>query len=360
MTASDAPRVSVVMPVFNGERYLRAAIDSVLAQTERDFELIVIDDGSTDATASIVRGIADPRIRLIPNERNLGLVRSLNRGVAAARGEFVARLDADDLAMPERFARQVAFLDENPDVALLGSWYVEISPAGEPLARRRLPTAHWDLRWHLCITCPFVHSAVMWRREPVAREVGQYDERLVLGEDYDLWRRIGERFRLATLPSYLVQYRLHSVSMMATYGVHTLEGRRMRSERAAALLGWPDDPEANQDRLKRLYDLMIGTPRGRSQRDLLDDATTILRLQSAFATQTGMPADVAARQRDDLRRELARRLLRASRLAPGPDGTRGATRELLREVVELAPSALLSRDALGAGMTMAARALGRR
>ena len=360
MTAATAPRVSVVMAVHDGEPYLRTAIESLLAQTYRDFELIVIDDGSTDGSASIVRACADPRIRLLSNDRNIGLAPSLNRGLAEARGEFIARLDADDVAMPDRLARQVAFMDANPKVALLGSWYVEISASGAPLARRRLPTEHWDLRWHLCVTCPFVHSAVLWRRRVVAERVGRYDETIGYGEDYDLWNRLAARLTVATLPAYLVRHRLHASSMTSTHGPRERAGVRLRVATAARLLGWPVGEDENEDRLRRLYELLVGTPRGRTQRELLDSAAELLRLQQAFAVQAAMPTDVAARQRARLRRHLARRLLRASRLAPKADGGRGAGRELLRTVLELAPSAVLSADALGAGLTMAARALGRR
>ena len=358
MTAPGAPRISVVMAVRDGEPYLRAAIDSLRAQVFRDFELIVIDDGSTDRSGEIVRNIEDPRIRLITNERNLGLAASLNRGVEAAAGEFIARLDADDLAAPERLARQVAFMDANPDVALLGSWYVEMAADGTSLAHRRLPTEHWDLRWHLCITCPFVHSAVLWRRHLVADRIGRYDEQLRYGEDFELWRRIAERLRVANLPAYLIRLRLHEESMTSTYDPLARAGPRLRGATAARLLDWPEGGEPFEERLKRLYDLLVGTPRG-SQRQLLADAAELLRLHEAFALDAAMPGDVAGRQRDELRASIARRLLRASRLAPGPNGRRGASRELLRAVVALAPGALLSPEAVGAGMTMAARALGR-
>ena len=358
MTTSDAPRVSVVMAVHDGAPFLRAAIDSLRAQTFRDFELIVVDDGSTDGSAAIVRSIADPRIRLIANERNLGLAASLNRGVGAASGELIARLDADDLAEPRRLARQVEFMDVNPDVALLGSWYIEMGADGTSLARRQLPTEHWDLRWHLCLTCPFVHSAMLWRRRLLAERVGRYDEQLRYGEDFELWRRVAERLRVANLPAYLIRLRLHESSMTATYDWLSRAGPRLRAETAARLLGWQDGGEPFEERLKRLYNLLIGTPRG-SQHQLLEDAAELLRLHEAFALDAAMPGDVASRQRNLLRTGLARRLLRASRLAPGPNGGRGASRELLRAVMALAPGALLSPEAVGAGMTMAARALGR-
>jgi len=307
VSQSDAPRVSVVMAVRDGERYLRTAIDSVLTQTFRNLELIVIDDGSTDHSAAIVRGVEDPRIRLLSNDGKRGLASSLNRGVTEARGEFIARLDADDIAMPERLARQLAFMDANPHVALLGSWYVEISEDGEPLVRRRLPTEHWDLRWHLCVTCPFIHSAVLWRRSMVAERVGGYDETISYGEDYDLWHRLAARLPVATLPAYLVQHRLHSGSMTSTHAARARAGVRMRIQSAARLLGWPTDDDANEARLRRLYELLVSTPRQPPGRQWLHDARELLRLHGAFAATEGVPPRVAARQRRAIVAGLVRR-----------------------------------------------------
>jgi glycosyltransferase involved in cell wall biosynthesis len=237
--AARAPRVSVVMAVHDGERFVCAAVDSVLTQKFRDLELIVVDDGSTDRSAEIVREHPDPRVRLVANGRNLGLAPSLNVGLAEARGEFVARLDADDVAMPQRLARQVAFMDANPRVALLGSWYTEMAADGTPGAQVKIPTQHWDLRWHMCLYCPFAHSAVLWRRTLVAERVGQYDERLAYSMDYDLWRRIAERLEVANLPESLLLLRAHAQSMTATYGERAREGLRMQAAYAARLLGWP-------------------------------------------------------------------------------------------------------------------------
>jgi hypothetical protein len=344
-----------VIAVYDGERYIGAAIDSVLGQSFRDFELLVVDDGSTDRTAEIVRERRDPRLRVISNERNLGLSRSLNRGLCEARGELVARLDADDLCVPDRLRRQVAFMDANPDVALAGSWYVEMAADGAIGARRQLPTDHWDLRWQLCFYCPFVHSAVLWRRRTIADEVGQYDERLTYSMDYDLWRRIAQRCRVANLPEYLVLLRVHAASMTATYGDRVREGLRMQGVHAARLLGWPEhDQLRNEERIRQLYDLVMGTPRGRTPAELIADAKEVLRLHDAFVASEGPPRAQARRQRLVLRRQLAVRLLRASRTATA-SGRRGPSAELLRVAIGLAPGALLSRDGIGAGLRFAAR-----
>jgi hypothetical protein len=363
---SRAPRVSVVMAVHDGERYVGAAVDSVLAQQFGDLELIVVDDGSTDRTAQIIRQRSDPRVRLIANDRNLGLAPSLNVGLAEAQGEFVARLDADDVAMPHRLARQVAFMEANPQVALLGSWYVEMAADGTPGSQVKLPTQHWDLRWHLCLYSPFAHSAVLWRRALVAERVGQYDERLAYSMDLDLWRRIAERLDVANVPESLLYLRAHEHSMTATYGERAREGLRMQAAYAARLLGWPAAEqlhgwptaasESNESRLWHLYRMLISRPTDRSQPELLADAAEVLRLHEAFVRDAGVPADVARRQRREVRERLARQLLWASRTARA-GGRRGASGELLRAVVALAPSAFLSRESVDASIGLAARVL---
>ena len=359
--SSDArsPRVSVVMAVHDGERYVGAAVDSVLAQQFGDLELIVVDDGSTDRSAEVVRQRADPRVRLIANGRNLGLAPSLNVGLAEARGEFVARLDADDVALPQRLARQVAFMDANPRIALAGSWYTEMTADGTPGAQVRLPTEHWDLRWHMCLYSPFAHSAVLWRRTLVAERVGQYDEHLVYSMDYELWRRIAERLEVANVPESLLYLRAHEHSMTATYGERAREGLRMQAAYAARLLGWPADAgESNETRLWRLYRMLISRPTDRSQPELLSDAAEVLRLHDAFVHDAGVPGDVARRQRQEVRERLARQLLRASRTARA-GGRRGASRELLRAVARLAPRAFVSRESVDASIGLAARVLRR-
>ena len=347
------------MAVHNGERYVGAAVDSVLTQQLGDLELIVVDDGSTDRSAEIVRQRADPRLRIITNGRNLGLAPSLNVGVAAARGEFVARLDADDLAMPQRLARQVAFMDANPRVALLGSWYIEMTADGAPGAEVKVPTEHWDLRWHLCLYCPFAHSAMLWRRALVAERVGGYDERLTYAEDIELWLRVAARLEVANVPEALLLLRIHEQSMTATYGERARTGVRMQAAYAARLLGWPDDASGDHEaRLGRLYRMLVGWPRDRDQAELLADSAEVLRLHEAFVHDAEVPADVARRQRDEVRARLARQLLRASRTARA-GGRRGASRELLRAVARLAPRAFLSRESVDASIGLAARMLGR-
>jgi glycosyltransferase involved in cell wall biosynthesis len=122
MNNKISPKISVVMPVYNGKEYLALAVESILRQTFADFEFIIINDGSTDNSADIAASYEDPRIKLLHNDKNLGLIPSFNRGLENSRGEYIARMDADDIAFPDRFKKQVAFLDDHPDIALCGSW----------------------------------------------------------------------------------------------------------------------------------------------------------------------------------------------------------------------------------------------
>ena len=196
------------MSVHNAAPWLREAMESVLAQTAADLELIVIDDGSTDATPDVLAAISDPRLRVERQEWR-GLTQSLNRALRLANAPLLARMDADDVSLPERFERQLAFLDAHPDVGLLGTGCHEISGAGEILRTISPPGDDGAIRRALIRRNPFVHSSVMMRRAALER-VGGYDEFLRVAQDYDLWMRMSRVTRLANLPEPLVLRRLTS------------------------------------------------------------------------------------------------------------------------------------------------------
>ena len=204
------PTISVVMPVHNGAAYLAAAIKSVLAQTQPDFELIVINDGSTDGSRDVVRGFADARIRLIDVAKG-GLVKALNVGLSECRGRYVARMDADDIARPERFARQAAHLDSHPDIGVLCTDIATIDAEGRQTGVQRQADLTSDilregLLYRLQIK-PVIHPTVMMRRE-VADVLGGY-RGFDSAEDHDLWLRAVDRFGFARLEEILLDYRIH-------------------------------------------------------------------------------------------------------------------------------------------------------
>jgi len=205
----ERPRVSVVMPVHNGGAYLAPAIESILAQTLPDFELVIVDDGSTDATAQTLRHYQarDPRVRVHAQARS-GLVASLNRGCHTARATYIARMDADDLAFPERLARQLEFLERHPGVAVVGSAVVRIDGEGHEIKRNVCPSSHAEIVKALEEYTPFTHPSVMLRAEALLA-VGGYRAAYRAAEDYDLWVRLSERYELANLPEPLLHYRVY-------------------------------------------------------------------------------------------------------------------------------------------------------
>jgi hypothetical protein len=208
-------RLSVLLPVYNGAAFLRAALDSVLAQTFRDFELLVIDDGSSDGSAEIAASFADSRVRLLRHERNLGLARTLNAGLEAARSPLVARQDADDLSHPERLARQVAFLDAHPEIALLGTQGWAIDETGRRSGDLDKPCDPAGIAWLMMFDNAFLHTSVVFRRD-VVLGLGGYDPAFVYCQDYELWSRLLRAHRAANLPDRLVLSRLHGGSMTET------------------------------------------------------------------------------------------------------------------------------------------------
>jgi len=203
---AHAPAVSVLMSVHDGAPLVSEAVASVLAQTDPDLELLVVDDGSTDDTPARLAAVDDPRLRLYRQPRT-GLTRALNRLLGLARADLIARLDADDLALPERLARQRAFMALHPEVGLLGTAAREDDLTGRPLGVVRPPVDDAGLRRALIRANPFVHSSVMARRELLAR-AGGYDETLGVAQDYDLWMRLVRLTRLASLDEILVVRRL--------------------------------------------------------------------------------------------------------------------------------------------------------
>jgi glycosyltransferase involved in cell wall biosynthesis len=208
-----APRVSVLMTMHNAGGYLKPAIESLLAQSDADFELIVVDDGSTDSSAAVAAGFTDPRVRLVRNAINRGQTACLNQGLALARGEFIARQDADDLSGPDRLEKQTNFLDAHPEVALLGANAVEIDGDGKSIGLTDLPRDTPAIRWANLFFNSFLHSAVMVRTKVMREEFGGYDESFRCSMDYALWSRIAQRHAVANLAESLISLRVHPESM---------------------------------------------------------------------------------------------------------------------------------------------------
>lgn len=214
----ENPLVSVIMPVYNGRRYVREAVDSVLAQTFTHFEFIIVDDGSNDGTDKILSqyAAADKRIRII-TRTNQGVTRSLNEGLEVATGTLIARMDADDISMPTRFEKQVRFLTTHPEHVLVGCRCLLVDPDGFPICEKRDIALHHEQIDALLLKMmwPLVHPAVMMRASAI-KQVGNYDPRYRTNQDHDLFLRLAEIGKLANLPEILLRYRQHFQSVIFT------------------------------------------------------------------------------------------------------------------------------------------------
>ncbi len=201
------PDVTVLMSVYNGEVFLRSSVESILNQSFRNFEFIIIDDGSTDNSCRIIESYNDPRIRLIRNGSNIGLAASLNKGLEYARGELIARQDADDISLPGRLEQQVAFMRKKSDIVLVGTQARDIDENGGNLGVIKKPVSGSSIRWVLLFDNPFVHTSVMFRRETVLRLFKGYNEDFVCSQDYELWSKIAAVCPVANLNTVLVKKR---------------------------------------------------------------------------------------------------------------------------------------------------------
>ena len=201
------PKVSVVMAIHNGEAYLAQAVKSILTQIFQDFEFLIIDDASTDQSHKMLSGFTDERVRLIAHSHKLGLSSSLNKGIDLAQGEYIARMDHDDISIPERLKRQVDFLDTHKDVDVLGTWAQTLGLGREQTWR--YPTEDEDIRSEFAFNSALVHSSVMLRKATFERLQARYDVSVSRAQDYELWTRVAPHIRFANLDSALILYRLH-------------------------------------------------------------------------------------------------------------------------------------------------------
>lgn len=206
--------VSVILPVYNGAAFLEQAVESILSQTYRNFELLAIDDGSTDDSLAILNRFAamDERVRVI-SRPNKGLTATLNEGLTLAKGTYIARMDADDIAYPTRFEAQVAHLDTHPDVVVVGGQVSLMDGAGRSLGALPLPCDHVTIdQRHMKGVVVVCHPAVMMRAS-AARAIDGYDEKYEAAEDFDLWLRLAETGQIANLDCQVLHYRQHLESV---------------------------------------------------------------------------------------------------------------------------------------------------
>ncbi|TVQ19765.1 MAG: glycosyltransferase family 2 protein [Leptolyngbya sp. DLM2.Bin15] len=231
---SPSPTVSVVLPVYNAERYVAQSIESVLSQTFTDFELLIGDDCSSDRSLDIINHYAaqDARIQVIQNPENYGGGKTRNCLIAQAKGTYVAAMDADDISLPDRLALQVQFLEDHPEVVCLGGAHDLIDGDGRLLTRLHLPEQDEEIQsLALAGHGSICHPCAMIRRS-VLKDLGGYDEAMISAQDLDLWLRLGERGQLANLPDAILKYRLHANSVSQNRSLEQRQNARIACERA--------------------------------------------------------------------------------------------------------------------------------
>jgi glycosyltransferase involved in cell wall biosynthesis len=208
---TERPAVTVLMAVRDGAEFLREAVESILAQTLRGFEFLVVNDGSTDATREIVESYRDARITMLDNPGPMGLAASLNRGIDRASGGYIARMDCDDVSLPTRLERQAAFMDAHPDIAVCGTWVKTIGARDGDIWK--FPAANAAIRSSLLFHSPLAHPSVMLRKRALDARALRYDPAYDKAQDYDLWVRCSPYLRFANIEETLLLYRLHARNM---------------------------------------------------------------------------------------------------------------------------------------------------
>lgn len=201
-------RVSVIMSAYNTERYIEEAVKSILNQTFRDFEFLIFDDGSTDQTFTLLKKLArkDKRIQLFSDGKNKGYIPRFNELLKKAKGEYLARMDADDVSLPKRFEKEVSFLDANPGIALVGTQGFIINRMGVKIGKIEYPTSDGDIRNKMVARNPFIHPSTMYRKSAL-RGLGGYDQSFHPAEDYEFFSRMLQKRKAANLSEFLINYR---------------------------------------------------------------------------------------------------------------------------------------------------------
>lgn len=209
------PQISVVMPLYNSARFIRESIESILNQTFADFELVIVDDGSSDGSSEIIADYAkhDKRIHVYTNLKNQGIVYSLNRGLSCARGRYIARMDADDISFSNRLQTQYDFLEKNLDVGILGSAIIKITPDRERIGEYKFPLNLLDIEWICLLSSPFAHPTVMMRKADIDQHKLRYRKEAQGFEDFDLFSRLLDYTKGVNLYNPLLFYRIHPDSI---------------------------------------------------------------------------------------------------------------------------------------------------
>lgn len=207
---NDSPNITVLMPVYNAQAYLKMAIDSILNQTLTNFELLIINDGSTDESEEIILSYEDKRIRYIKNDRNIKLIATLNKGIKLSLGKYIARMDADDISHPDRLRKQFELLEKNPKIGVCGTWFETIEKS---VKISKYPKDDISIRIKMLYQCPFCHPSVMYRKDILVKNDLSYNTNYIHAEDYELWVQLAKYTKFANIPEVLLQYRIHATNV---------------------------------------------------------------------------------------------------------------------------------------------------
>ncbi len=274
------PLVSVLIPVFNGEKFIRQALISILKQTYRPLEVIIVDDGSTDNSLREIEDLKDNRIILIKNESNRGISYSLNQGIHKARGEFFARMDADDISLPDRIRQQVSFLSNNREIGIVGSAIYKIDSYGRVQNIIFPPETDIEIRFSLLFMSPFAHPTVMIRKKILEDFKLRYDEKLKFAQDYKLWSQILENTEGANISIPLLKYRHHEQSISISKKRHQRD--IWNQIRKYNLYNYLEKDKVNCLNLNCMADIVSGEIDNNSKNDLINSYNDIIKIFQNF------------------------------------------------------------------------------
>jgi hypothetical protein len=305
------PAISVIMSVYNGERFVAEAAESILAQTFSDFEFIIVDDGSTDSTRLILSRLTDRRVKLLANQRNLGLARSLNVGLGSAQGKYIARHDADDVSLPDRFRRQIAYLESHPEISVLGTAVDMIDEHSASGPCVELPYDNIDIKWALLFGCPLIHGTVM-ARDCAFRGARGYteDPEFQYVEDLELWSRISEGHNFANLRERLGKRRWHSGAIShQKSNLQQEQGRKILRRSICSVLGIESLEPALWEGIEKF---LLSGPNQQvevSGAEIRSAITVLRELREKFHKKHGFPESVARSHRRRVSSQWAKHLV---------------------------------------------------
>lgn len=269
---NEQPLISVILPVYNSQKYIEQSINSILNQTYKNFELIIINDGSTDNSETIIKNISDSRIVYV-YQKNQGLANTLNNGLKIAKGDFIARQDHDDISYAARFEKQIDYFIKHPKCGLLGTWASVVDETGKKINHyHQHPTSNFDLKLFLLFDNPFVHTSVMFKKE-IVTNCGKYNELLNgLVQDFEYWFRISKTYQVANLPEVLIDYRQLSSGMSFTEKNYTSIVQEQSYNHIKSFANSTDS-----DSSKLLSQFFHGTNKGTNKKHEINNALHLLK-----------------------------------------------------------------------------------